>query len=121
EVIENDWFGTTTPLSALKDHSRRRLLCHTFQGTLPSLSTGTNTPYHSCEIVPISGPNVTQGSAPTDGEPWAYFVIFTASRTKQFTFHERIYLKNFGSCLVTEVMKRRVEAADKAKGTFIKR
>ncbi|KAF9194920.1 His Kinase A domain containing protein [Haplosporangium sp. Z 11] len=120
EVIENDWFGTSAPLPALKDHSRRRLLCHTFQGTLPSLSTGANTPYQSCVIVPISGPNMVQGNTSTDDEPWAYFVIMTASRTKQFTFHERIYLKNFGSCLVTEVMKRRVEAADKAKGTFIK-
>ncbi|KAK3845133.1 MAG: hypothetical protein J3R72DRAFT_364949 [Linnemannia gamsii] len=75
----------------------------------------------------VRTPSKTIGLAPllvflpsTDDEPWAYFIILSASHTKQFSFHERIYLKNFGSCMVTEVMKRRVEAADRAKGTFIK-
>jgi len=95
----------------------KRLLCHTFQGTLSDLSAGPNSPFKSCVVMPIRGASpVSQ-----DEEPWAYFVVLTSSRTKQFSMQERIYLKNFGSCLVTEVLKRRVEAADKAKGTFIQR
>ncbi|KAI8603639.1 hypothetical protein EDD21DRAFT_301983 [Dissophora ornata] len=64
--------------------------------------------------------NMIQATMNVDAEPWAYFVVLSSSHTKQFSVHERIYLKNFGSCLVTEVLKRRVEAADKAKGVFIK-
>ncbi|KAK5807990.1 hypothetical protein F5H01DRAFT_282632 [Linnemannia elongata] len=121
DAIENDWFGASTSIpSLIKDSNRRRLLCHTFQGTIPQLSSASNTPYQSCVVVPILGPNMAHNQSSTDDEPWAYFVILSASRTKQFSFHERIYLKNFGSCMVTEVMKRRVEAADRAKGTFIK-
>ncbi|CAO3568169.1 unnamed protein product [Mortierella alpina] len=120
DAFENDWSGNSTSAPLFNNPSRRRLLCHTFQGTLPALSSGANTPYHSCVIVPILGPTMAHGTSSTDDEPWAYFIILSASRTKQFTFHERIYLKNFGSCLVTEVMKRRVEAADKAKGIFIR-
>lgn len=123
DVIEHDWFETGAPgIASLKDASRRKLLCHTFQGTVPSLVAGSGTPYQSCVIVPILGPPMANSLQPsTDDQPWAYFVILSSSRTKQFSFHERIYLKNFGSCLITEVLKRRVEAADKAKGVFIKR
>ncbi|KAF9573726.1 His Kinase A domain containing protein [Mortierella alpina] len=120
DAFENDWSGNSASAPLFNNPSRRRLLCHTFQGTLPALSSGAHTPYHSCVIVPILGPTMAHNTLSTNDEPWAYFVILSASRTKQFTFHERIYLKNFGSCLVTEVMKRRVEAADKAKGIFIK-
>ncbi|KAG0338838.1 His Kinase A domain containing protein [Podila humilis] len=122
DVIESDYYETATPgIGPLKDPSRRKLLCHTFQGTVPSLVAGSGTPYQSCVIVPILGPPMASALQPsTDDQPWAYFVILSASRTKQFSFHERIYLKNFGSCLITEVLKRRVEAADKAKGVFIK-
>ncbi|KAF9546911.1 His Kinase A domain containing protein [Mortierella hygrophila] len=121
DAIENDWFGASTSIpSLIKDSNRRRLLCHTFQGTIPRLSSASDTPYQSCVVVPILGPNMAHTQSSTDDEPWAYFVILSASHTKQFSFHERIYLKNFGSCMVTEVMKRRVEAADRAKGTFIK-
>ncbi|KAF9125324.1 His Kinase A domain containing protein [Mortierella sp. 14UC] len=123
DAIENDWFGASTSIPSLIKESnpnRRRLLCHTFQGTIPMLSSASNTPYQSCVIVPILGPTMANTQSSTDDEPWAYFVILSASHTKQFSFHERIYLKNFGSCMVTEVMKRRVEAADRAKGTFIK-
>ncbi|KAG0083847.1 His Kinase A domain containing protein [Podila epicladia] len=122
DVIENDWFERGAPgIASLKDASRRKLLCHTFQGTVPSLVAGSGTPYQSCVIVPILGPPMANSLQPsTDDQPWAYFVILSSSRTKQFSFHERIYLKNFGSCLITEVLKRRVEAADKAKGVFIK-
>ncbi|KAF9946330.1 His Kinase A domain containing protein [Mortierella alpina] len=120
DAFENDWSGNSASAPLFNNPSRRRLLCHTFQGTLPALSSGAHTPYHSCVIVPILGPTMAHSTPSTEDEPWAYFVILSASRTKQFTFHERIYLKNFGSCLVTEVMKRRVEAADKAKGIFIK-
>ncbi|KAF9427734.1 His Kinase A domain containing protein, partial [Entomortierella beljakovae] len=119
DAIENDWFGATITQSILNAPHNRRLLCHTFQGTLSYLKAGGETPYHSAMIVPILGPS-PPSDTPTNSEPWAYFVVLSASKTKQFSFHERIYLKNFGSCLVTEVMKRRVEAADKAKGTFIK-
>ncbi|KAG0270822.1 His Kinase A domain containing protein [Linnemannia exigua] len=123
DAIENDWFGASTSIPSLIKESnpnRRRLLCHTFQGTIPMLSSASNTPYQSCVVVPILGPTMAHSQASNDDEPWAYFVILSASHTKQFSFHERIYLKNFGSCMVTEVMKRRVEAADRAKGTFIK-
>ncbi|KAF8966007.1 His Kinase A domain containing protein, partial [Entomortierella lignicola] len=119
-AVENDWFGATVPQSSSNDPRHRRLLCHTFQGTLKGLAAGATTPYQSAFIVPILGPSSAANDITTEDEPWAYFVILSASNTKQFSFHERIYLKNFGSCLVTEVMKRRVEAADRAKGTFIK-
>ncbi|KAI7817620.1 hypothetical protein BC939DRAFT_319071 [Gamsiella multidivaricata] len=118
DAIENDRFGSFANHSTFKDPTRRKNLCHTFQGTLPALASGAATPYQSAVVVPILGPSTTHNMSME--EPWAYFVILSASRTKQFSFHERIYLKNFGSCLVTEVMKRRVEAADKAKGIFIK-
>ncbi|KAF9995348.1 His Kinase A domain containing protein, partial [Modicella reniformis] len=121
DAVENDWFGASPSPNIAKDLRCRKLHCHTFQGTVPSLSAATGTPYQSAVIVPVQGPSSSsQGGITTDGEPWAYFVILSASRTKQVSFHEKVYLKNFGSCLVTEVMRRRVEAADKAKGTFIK-
>ncbi|KAF9117045.1 His Kinase A domain containing protein [Mortierella sp. AM989] len=119
EDTENDWFGANVAPSTLNGSRRRKLLCHTFQGTVQTLAAGAATPYQSSLIVPVMGPS-SANNVTTDYEPWAYFVILTASHTKQFSFHERVYLRNFGSCLVTEVMKRRVEAADKAKGTFIK-
>ncbi|KAF9362049.1 His Kinase A domain containing protein [Mortierella sp. NVP85] len=115
EAIENDWFAGSPDLYPKHPRSRK-LLCHTFQGTLPALRAGANTPYQSASIVPVLGPS----SNTSDEEPWAYFVILSSSRNKQISFHERIYLKNFGSCLVTEVQRRRIEAADKAKGVFIK-
>ncbi|KAF9933626.1 His Kinase A domain containing protein [Modicella reniformis] len=97
-----------------------RLLCHTFQGTLPDLSAGHSSPFRSCVVMPIRGASPGINTPIQDEEPWAYFVVLSSSRTKQFSGYERIYLKNFGSCLITEVLKRRVEAADTAKGTFIK-
>ncbi|KAF8926516.1 His Kinase A domain containing protein, partial [Dissophora ornata] len=119
DVIENDWFCDSVDPTLFTDPCRRKLLCHTFQGTLPELAAGSTTPYQSSLIAPILGPSSSHGTQ-ADSEPWAYLVILSSSRTKMFSFHERIYLKNFGSCLVTEVMKRRVEAADRAKGTFIR-
>jgi hypothetical protein len=100
---------------------RNAFLCHTFQGTLHELETGCDSPYKSCVVMPIYGASPINRSIREPEEPWAYFVIFSSSHTKQFTVHERIYLRNFGSCLITEVLKRRVEAADQAKGVFIKR
>ncbi|KAF9411325.1 His Kinase A domain containing protein [Podila epigama] len=121
DAIESDWYGACAPgVAALKDSNRRKLLCHTFQGTVPNLSSGSSSPYQSCVIVPILGPPMASSLQLSDTQPWAYFVILSSSRTKQFSIHERVYLKNFGSCLITEVLKRRVEAADKAKGVFIK-
>ncbi|ORZ26331.1 hypothetical protein BCR41DRAFT_368416 [Lobosporangium transversale] len=120
DANENDWFGAPTNPATVKDPSCQKQLCHTFEGTLRLLKTGATTPYRSALIVPILGPSSSSNEITMDNEPWAYFVILSSSHTKQFSFHERIYLKNFGSCLVTEVMKKRVEAADKAKGTFIK-
>ncbi|KAG0224320.1 His Kinase A domain containing protein [Mortierella sp. GBA43] len=99
----------------------KRLLCHTFQGTISDLTTGANSPFRSSVVMPIRGASPASRTPAQDEEPWAYFVVLSSSRTKQFSIQERIYLKNFGSCLVTEVLKRRVEAADKAKGTFIQR
>ncbi|KAF8979680.1 His Kinase A domain containing protein [Entomortierella lignicola] len=101
------------------ERQRRSFLCHTFQGTLQELSVGHTSPYKSCVVTPIHGSSPNHAISER-GEPWAYFVVLTSSHTKQFSIHERIYLKNFGSCLITEVLKRRVEAADKAKGIFIK-
>ncbi|KAG0222634.1 His Kinase A domain containing protein [Mortierella sp. GBA43] len=121
DAIEMAWFGSFSNMSNMssKKSKNRKLLCHSFQGTLPMLRAGRDTPYQSAAIVPILGPSTGQ-DAMTDGEPWAYFVVLSASRTKQISFHERIYLKNFGSCLLTEVQRRQIEAADKAKGIFIK-
>ncbi|KAF9104079.1 His Kinase A domain containing protein [Mortierella sp. AM989] len=103
-----------------KSNQRKSILCHTFQGTLRELSTGYNSPYKSCVVMPIHGSSSASHTTSGSAEPWAYFVVLTSSHTKQFSVHERIYLKNFGSCLITEVLKRRIESADKAKGVFIK-
>ncbi|KAF8933287.1 His Kinase A domain containing protein [Dissophora ornata] len=119
----NDFFRpskTESASAAPKVSNRSTLLCHTFQGTLPELSAGSNSPYKSCVVIPIRGASSANRATNKVEEPWAYFVVLSSSHTKQFSVHERIYLKNFGSCLVTEVLKRRVEAADKAKGVFIK-
>ncbi|KAF9130758.1 His Kinase A domain containing protein [Mortierella sp. GBA39] len=121
---ENNWFESTRSSSRsparADDPLRPGLLCHTFQGTLPEFEAGSSSPYRSCVIMPIRCASSADYTRVRDEEPWAYFVVLTSSPTKQFLLHERIYLKNFGSCLVTEVMKRRIEAADKAKGIFIK-
>ncbi|KAF9988569.1 His Kinase A domain containing protein [Mortierella antarctica] len=119
---ESDWFNPSsdTTNATHKDTMRRSHLCHTFQDTLSALSAGATSPYKSCVVMPVHGAPASDMSPKDDSEPWAYFVVLSSSRTKQFTLHERIYLKNFGSCLITEVLKRRVEAADKAKGVFIK-
>lgn len=122
---ENNWFESTRLSSRssarVDDFVRPGLLCHTFQGTLPEFEAGSSSPYRSCVIMPIRCASSADYTRVRDDEPWAYFVILTSSPTKQFLPHERIYLKNFGSCLVTEVMKRGIEAADKAKGIFIKK
>ncbi|KAF9573600.1 His Kinase A domain containing protein [Mortierella alpina] len=119
---ESDWFNPSPHATNAmhKDTMRRSHLCHTFQGTLAELSAGAASPYKSGVVMPVHGAPASDLSPKDDAEPWAYFVVLSSSRTKQFTLHERIYLKNFGSCLITEVLKRRVEAADKAKGVFIK-
>ena len=122
---ENNWFesarSSSRPSARVDDTVRPGLLCHTFQGTLPEFEAGCSSPYKSCVIMPIRCASSADYTRVSDDEPWAYFVVLTSSPTKQFLPHERIYLKNFGSCLVTEVMKRRIEAADKAKGIFIKK
>ncbi|KAI1318010.1 His Kinase A domain containing protein [Mortierella claussenii] len=102
------------------ESKRKSLLCHTFQGTLQQLSAGQGSPYKSSIVMPIRGASSANRTTTLSEEPWAYFVVLTSTHTKQFSLHERMYLKNFGSCLVAEVLKRRVEAADKAKGVFIK-
>ncbi|KAG9071933.1 His Kinase A domain containing protein [Linnemannia hyalina] len=121
---ENNWFESTRASSRsparADDPLRPDLLCHTFQGTLPEFEAGSSSPYRSCVIMPIRCASSADYTQIRDEEPWAYFVVLTSSPTKQFLLHERIYLKNFGSCLVTEVMKRRIVAADKTKGIFIK-
>ncbi|KAF8947526.1 His Kinase A domain containing protein [Haplosporangium gracile] len=121
---ENNWFESVRSSShssiRVEDSARPGRLCHTFQGTLQEFEAGSSSPYKSCVIMPIRGASSADYTRVRDDEPWAYFVVLTSSPNKQFLPHERIYLKNFGSCLVTEVMKRRIEAADKAKGTFIK-
>ncbi|KAF9093623.1 His Kinase A domain containing protein [Mortierella sp. GBA35] len=117
---ENDWFESSRASTKADDSVHPGLLCHTFQGTLPEFEAGPGSPYRSCVIMPIRGASSADYTRVRDDEPWAYVVVLNSSPTKQFLQHERIYLKNFGSCLVTEVMKRRVEAADKAKGIFIK-
>ncbi|KAF9974635.1 His Kinase A domain containing protein [Actinomortierella ambigua] len=123
DAMDGEWFfgsghhGSNAPP---KEGHCQKLLCHTFEGTLPQLANGTKTPFESSIIVPILGPPSGNPSSGLDAQPWAYFVIMSSSKTKQFSVHERIYLKNFGSCLITEVLKRRVEAADKSKGVFIK-
>ncbi|KAG0207525.1 His Kinase A domain containing protein [Mortierella sp. GBA30] len=117
---EKDWFGLSTNPASQDNNIRQNHLCHTFQGTLPELAAGATTPYKSCIVMPVHGASASDLSPKDDAEPWAYFVVLSSSHTKQFSLHERIYLKNFGSCLITEVLKRRVEAADKAKGVFIK-
>ncbi|KAG0067629.1 His Kinase A domain containing protein [Linnemannia elongata] len=124
ESEENNWFESTR--SSSRSSARLGgsvcpgLLCHTFQGTLPEFEAGSSSPYRSCVIMPIRCASSADYTRVKDDEPWAYFVVLSSSPTKQFLPHERIYLKNFGSCLVTEVTKRRIEAADKAKGIFIK-
>ncbi|KAF9361090.1 His Kinase A domain containing protein [Mortierella sp. AD094] len=119
---DNDLFVSSVEDPASKPVRRRRkaMLCHTFQGTLRELSAGYTSPYKSCVVMPIHGPSSSSRVTNESEEPWAYFVVLTSSHTKQFSVHERIYLKNFGSCLIAEVLKRRVETADKAKGIFIK-
>ncbi|KAF9435868.1 His Kinase A domain containing protein [Entomortierella beljakovae] len=111
---------SSTEYPALKSIIRKSFLCHTFQGTLHDLPAAQNSLYKSCVVMPIHGASTMSHSTIENEEPWAYFVALTSSHTKQFSVHERIYLRNFGSCLITEVLKRHVEAADKAKGIFIK-
>lgn len=118
---ENDFYEPTIAEMALQPAKSSALLCHTFQGSVNELSSGAGSPYRSAVVMPIRSAFTGHRSSGQSEQPWAYFVVLTASRTKQFSIHERIYLKNFGSCLITEVLKRRVEAADKAKGVFIKR
>ncbi|KAG0374969.1 His Kinase A domain containing protein [Mortierella sp. AD032] len=122
---ENNWFEATHPpvsssSSRAGDFPHPGLLCHTFQGTLPTFEAGPASPYKSCVVMPVRGASSADRSSVQVDEPWAYIFVLTSSSTKQFLSHERIYLKNFGSCLVTEVMKQRIEADDKAKGIFIK-
>ncbi|KAF9910322.1 His Kinase A domain containing protein [Linnemannia zychae] len=122
---ENNWFEPTRspgcPSSTPADDSAHSgLLCHTFQGTLPAFEIGSDCPYKSCVVMPIRGASSADHTGLKADEPWAYIVVLTSSVTKQFLQHERIYLRNFGSCLFTEVMKQKIEAADEAKGNFIK-
>jgi hypothetical protein len=126
ESEESNWFESAISPSSrssgqVDDSTHPGLLCHTFQGTLPEFNAGPTSPYKSCVIMPIRGASSADYTHVRDDEPWAYIVVLASSPSKQFLPHERIYLKNFGSCLVTEVMKRRIEAADKAKGIFIKK
>ncbi|KAF9922152.1 His Kinase A domain containing protein [Linnemannia zychae] len=122
ESEDNEWFEPAqTPSCRQADSSScPGSLCHIFQGTLQQFEAGSNTPYRSCMVLPIRGASPRESTRGGIDDPWAYFVVLTSSPTKQFLPHEQIYLKNFGSCLATEVTKQRIQAADKAKGTFIK-
>ncbi|KAF9916278.1 His Kinase A domain containing protein [Lobosporangium transversale] len=128
-VVSQNFDGHEIDPTTINDTSqnpaikRISLLCHTFQSTLQELKAGKGSPFKSSIVMPIRGASSSSSNytRTSSEEPWAYFVVLTSSYTKQFTIHERMYLKNFGSCLITEVLKERMEAADKAKGVFIKR
>ncbi|CAG8783207.1 5985_t:CDS:1, partial [Acaulospora morrowiae] len=50
---------------------------------------------------------------------FGFFIVLTKDPHRQFEEEERVYLGNFGVNVVSEVLKRRVIVADRAKSAFI--
>ncbi|CAH1764379.1 360_t:CDS:10, partial [Entrophospora sp. SA101] len=83
---------------------------YTFQNGLPSIPSLFPNNMHSGIVVPIyDNAKIAFG----------FLVCLTKDAFRQFEDEERVYLGNFGVNIVSEVLKRRVIVADRAKSTFI--
>jgi signal transduction histidine kinase len=81
-----------------------------YQNSLPPLPTLFPDDVHSGIVVPIY--DDTQNA-------FGFLIAMTKDPQRQFEDEERVYLSNFGVNVVSEVLKRRVIVADRAKGAFI--
>ncbi|CAI2172154.1 11297_t:CDS:2 [Funneliformis geosporum] len=81
-----------------------------YQNALPPLPTLFPDDVHSGIVVPIYDDSQNA---------FGFLIAMTKDPLRQFEDEERVYLSNFGVNVVSEVLKRRVIVADRAKGTFI--
>ncbi|CAG8511561.1 25915_t:CDS:2 [Gigaspora rosea] len=81
-----------------------------FQNALPQLPTLFPNDMCSGIVVPIYD---------NAKNAFGFLIALTKNLSRQFEEEERVYLGNFGVNIVSEVLKRRVIVADRAKGAFI--
>ncbi|RIA87178.1 hypothetical protein C1645_726702 [Glomus cerebriforme] len=81
-----------------------------YQNSLPPLPTLFPNDVHSGIVVPIYD---------NSQNAFGFLIVMTKDSQRQFEDEERVYLSNFGVNVVSEVLKRRVIVADRAKGAFI--
>jgi signal transduction histidine kinase len=81
-----------------------------YQNSLPPLPTLFPDDVQSGIVVPIYDDSQNA---------FGFLIAMTKDPHRQFEDEERVYLSNFGVNVVSEVLKRRVIVADRAKGAFI--
>ncbi|GBB86465.1 hypothetical protein RclHR1_01290009 [Rhizophagus clarus] len=81
-----------------------------YQNSLPPLPTLFPDDVHSGIVVPIYD---------NSQNAFGFLIAMTKDSHRQFEDEERVYLSNFGVNVVSEVLKRRVIVADRAKSAFI--
>ncbi|KAF0558228.1 two-component system sensor protein [Gigaspora margarita] len=108
--ISTDSISTPVTTSFLTHLIQTHPRGYIFQNALPQLPTLFPNDMCSGIVVPIYD---------NAKNAFGFIMALTKSPLRQFEDEERVYLGNFGVNIVSEVLKRRVIVADRAKGAFI--
>ncbi|CAG8466802.1 1787_t:CDS:2 [Dentiscutata erythropus] len=108
--ISTDSISTPVTTSFLTHLMQTHAQGYIFQNALPQLPTLFPNDMCSGIVVPIYD---------NAKNAFGFLIALTKDPLRQFEDEERVYLGNFGVNIVSEVLKRRVIVADRAKGAFI--
>ncbi|CAG8612895.1 4489_t:CDS:2 [Paraglomus brasilianum] len=81
-----------------------------FQNALPPIPALFPSHMQSGIVVPVYG---------SSNRAFGFIIALTKDRLRQFDDEERVYLGDFGVNIASEVLKRRVIVADRAKSAFV--
>ncbi|CAG8529399.1 16894_t:CDS:2 [Acaulospora colombiana] len=109
-TISPDAINTPNTTSFLTHLMQTYSQGYIFQNALPPIPTLFPCDMHSGIVVPIYD---------NSRNAFGFLIALTKDLVRQFEEEERVYLGNFGVNVVSEVLKRRVIVADRAKGAFI--
>ncbi|CAG8469785.1 11319_t:CDS:2 [Ambispora gerdemannii] len=108
--LSTDLLSTPTTTSFLIHLMETHEQGYIFQNALPPLPALFPLQMQSGIVVPIYD---------NSQNAFGFLIALTTDTSRQFEDEERVYMGNFGVNVVSEVLKRRVIVADRAKGVFI--
>ncbi|CAG8512327.1 1095_t:CDS:10 [Ambispora leptoticha] len=108
--LSTDYLSTPTTTSFLTHLMETHEQGYIFQNALPPLPALFPPQMQSGIVVPIYD---------NSQNAFGFLIALTTDASRQFEDEERVYIGNFGVNVVSEVLKRRVIVADRAKGVFI--